>query len=80
MSTFIIRDRPFNLKVGGLWSEYFFQQHWESEYFFRQKNITPPPFKLIGRSLISVIPQANYFLLSKNYFNTVTQTQVDGVM
>ena len=21
-------------------SEYFFQQHWESEYFFRKKNIT----------------------------------------
>jgi hypothetical protein len=23
-------------------SEYFFQQHWESEYFFRKKTITPP--------------------------------------
>jgi hypothetical protein len=23
-------------------SEYFFQQHWESEYFFRKKNIPPP--------------------------------------
>jgi hypothetical protein len=23
-------------------SEYFFQQHWESEYFFRKKPITPP--------------------------------------
>jgi hypothetical protein len=33
-------------------SEYFFQQHWESEYFFRKKTITPPPFKLNGRSLI----------------------------
>ena len=31
-------------------SEYFFQQHWESEYFFRKK--TYPPFKLNGRSLI----------------------------
>jgi hypothetical protein len=31
-------------------SEYFFQQHWESEYLFRKnKN---PPFKLNGRSLI----------------------------
>ena len=29
-------------------SEYFFQQHWESEYFFRKK---PYPFKLNGRSL-----------------------------
>ena len=29
-------------------SEYFFQQHWESEYFFRT-----PPFKLNGRSLRS---------------------------
>ena len=30
-----------------------FQQHWESEYFFRKKTITPPPppFKLNGRSL-----------------------------
>jgi hypothetical protein len=25
-------------------SEYFFQQHWESEYFFRKKNITPQQF------------------------------------
>ena len=24
-------------------SEYFFQQHWESEYFFRKKTITPSP-------------------------------------
>ena len=32
-------------------SEYFFQQHWESEYFFRKKTITPSPFKLNGRSL-----------------------------
>jgi hypothetical protein len=24
-------------------SEYFFQQHWESEYFFGKKNITPQP-------------------------------------
>jgi hypothetical protein len=31
-------------------SEYFFQQHCESEYFFR-KNHTPPPFMLNGRSL-----------------------------
>ena len=34
-------------------SEYFFQQHWESEYFFRKKTITPP-FKLNGRSLMLV--------------------------
>ena len=32
-------------------SEYFFQQHWESEYFLG-KNHTPP-FKLKGRSLSS---------------------------
>ena len=31
-------------------SEYFFQQHWESEYYFRKKPY-PPPFKLNGRSL-----------------------------
>jgi hypothetical protein len=31
-------------------SEYFFQQHWESEYFFRKKTI--PPFNLSGRCLI----------------------------
>jgi hypothetical protein len=24
-------------------SEYFFQHHWESEYFLRKKNITPTP-------------------------------------
>ena len=34
-------------------AEYFFQQHWESEYFFRKK--TYPPFKLNGRSLILYI-------------------------
>ena len=42
-------------------SEKKFQQHWESEYFFRKKNITQPPpptphphthtFKLNGLSL-----------------------------
>ena len=31
-------------------SEYFFQQHWESKYFFRKNH--NPPFKLNGRSLI----------------------------
>ena len=31
-------------------SEYFVQQHWESEYLFRKKPY--PPFKLNGRSLI----------------------------
>jgi hypothetical protein len=30
-------------------SEYFFQQHWESEYVFRKKQY--PPFKLNDRSL-----------------------------
>ena len=30
----------------------FFQQHWESEYFFRKKTIAPPPWKLNGPSLI----------------------------
>ena len=35
-------------------SEYFVQQHWESEYIFLEKKThTPPPlFKLNGRSLI----------------------------
>ena len=28
-------------------SEYFFQQHWESEYFFlEKKTYNPPPWKL----------------------------------
>ena len=31
-------------------SEYFFQQHWESEYFFRKNH--NPPFKLNGRFLM----------------------------
>jgi hypothetical protein len=26
-------------------SQYFVQQHWESEYFYR-KNHTPPPFQV----------------------------------
>ena len=30
-------------------SEYFFQQHWESEYFLGKNH--NPPFKLNGRSL-----------------------------
>ena len=30
-------------------SEYFFQQHWESEYFFRKG--PTPRYKLNGRSL-----------------------------
>ena len=34
-------------------SEYFFQQHWESEYFFRKKTITPTPWKLNGPPLIT---------------------------
>jgi hypothetical protein len=33
-------------------SEYFFQQHWESEYFLEKKHNPPSPFKLNGRSLI----------------------------
>ena len=33
-------------------SEYCFQQHWESEYFFRKKTLPPPLFKLNDRSLI----------------------------
>ena len=35
----------------------FFQQHWESEYFFRKKTITPPSplFKLNDRSLTSMV-------------------------
>jgi hypothetical protein len=33
-------------------SDYFFQQHWESEYIFLEKTITP--FKLNGRSLIHI--------------------------
>ena len=40
-------------------SEYFFQEHWESEYFLRKKTIT---FKLKGRS-ISV-----HLQLIKKYF------------
>ena len=37
--------------------EYFFQQHWESECFFRKKPYppSPPPFKLNGHSLIQFV-------------------------
>ena len=42
-------------------SEYFFQQHWESEYFFRKKTITP--FKLNGRSLKTLVKdQVNKYI------------------
>ena len=34
-------------------SEYYFQQHWESEYIFRKKNITPT-IKLNGCSLSGI--------------------------
>ena len=34
--------------------EYFFQQHWESDYFFQRKTIIPP-FKLNGRSLTCIM-------------------------
>ena len=37
-------------------SEFFFQQHWESEYFFRKK-YNPPPWKLNGPSLISILDE-----------------------
>ena len=39
-------------------SEYFVQQHWESEYFFLEKNHNPP-FKLNGRSLTENQMEAN---------------------
>ena len=32
-------------------SEYFFQQHWESKYFFRKIKTVTHPFKLNGDSL-----------------------------
>ena len=37
-------------------SEYFFQQHWESEYFFLEKTHTPPRWKLNGPSLSWSVP------------------------
>jgi hypothetical protein len=43
-------------------SEYFFQQHWESEYIFRKKTITPP-FKLNGCSLIMIEYYAIFFFI-----------------
>jgi hypothetical protein len=33
----------------------FFQQHWESEYFFRKKQHNPTPWKLNGPSLVSIL-------------------------
>ena len=41
-------------------SEYFFQQHWESQYFFRKKTY-PPPFKLNGRSLTHSLEGGRWF-------------------
>jgi hypothetical protein len=40
-------------------SEYFFQQHWESQYFFGKK--TYPPFKLNGRSLTHSLEGGRWF-------------------
>ena len=45
-------------------SEYFFQQHWDSEYFLGKKNHNP--LKLNGRSHIKNIP----FLWGMNYYST----------
>jgi hypothetical protein len=46
-------------------SEYFFQQHWESEYFFRKKNVTPLEVKWsVPYDKIKVangIQQSSYF-------------------
>jgi hypothetical protein len=51
-------------------SEYFFQQHWESEYFFRKKNITPP-FKLNRPSLTQIYMTIHFeFLLYSLMFNS----------
>ena len=48
----------------------FFQQHWESEYFFRKKTYPFPPFKLNGRSLTgSYIFQSNRIKMFKNESN-----------
>ena len=51
-----INVRPFNLQEGGMVifpesdffflhqnQNFFFQQHWESEYFFLEKKPYPPP-------------------------------------
>jgi hypothetical protein len=60
-------------------SEYFFQQHWESEWFFLEKNHNLP-FKLNGRSLMSVI---DFFLLTtgtsalKEYGSARTKPALD---
>jgi hypothetical protein len=41
-------------------SEYFFQQHWELEYFFRKKTYSPPHFKLNGRSLTCLLENVDF--------------------
>jgi hypothetical protein len=45
-------------------SEYFFQQHWESEYFFWKKNITPLEVKL--SFIFTKKIKANVAVLQKN--------------
>jgi hypothetical protein len=47
-------------------SEYIFQQHWESEYFFGKKIIPSPPTKLNGRSLNIVINGLGYEIMHGN--------------
>jgi hypothetical protein len=57
-------------------SEYFFQQHWESEYFLEKNH--NPPFKLNGRSLIDKFCKKNKYLFAcfvdlKKAFDTVNR-------
>jgi hypothetical protein len=40
-------------------SEYFFQQHWESKYFFRKKNITPP-YSVLHWCFKGILDQVNF--------------------
>jgi hypothetical protein len=57
-------------------SEYFFQQHWESEFFFEKNH--SPPFKLSGRSLIDLWSNntISHPALSLHY-SSITQTRIN---
>ena len=54
---------------------FFFQQHWESEYFFRKKH--NPPFKLNGRSLIKSL--YDNIKLNESFFFLKQCKHYDGI-
>jgi hypothetical protein len=53
-------------------SEYFFQQHWESEYFFGKKTITPLQVKWSIPNIIYAIHLRTLIVFCHSSFNVFT--------